>query len=100
MVAPSLLLNLFAAAFGGLAAAWPEPIGARPLDQRAIDCSKINDALSVLKKLGPPATTFCSSFLKVPGTKTLTATITPATMLVSPVLRTILHLKPNRLTSP
>lgn len=74
MVAFKLLL---AATASGLVAAWPEPTAAAYLDNRAIDCSKVTGALSVLKKLGPPATTFCSSYLKLPGTKTSTTTITP-----------------------
>lgn len=95
MVAPSLLL---AATLGGLVAAWPEPVAARPLDERAIDCSKVNGALSILKKLGPPATTFCSSYLKVPATKTVITTVTPATVSVNLAVRPTLSLKPKRLT--
>lgn len=77
MVATSLFV---AAVFTALGAAWPEPTPAAQLDQRAIDCSKVTGALSVLKKLGPPATSFCSSYLKIAGTKTLTTTFTPATV--------------------
>lgn len=67
---------LLAATASGLVTAWPEPIGA-VLDERAIDCAKVTGALSVLRAIGPQATTFCSSFLKVPGTKTATTTFTP-----------------------
>ncbi|KAH7339229.1 hypothetical protein BKA66DRAFT_577324 [Pyrenochaeta sp. MPI-SDFR-AT-0127] len=77
MVAFKLLL---AAAASGLVTAWPEPTAAAYLDQRGIDCSKVTGALGVLKKLGPPATTFCSSYLKIPKTKTATTTFTPATV--------------------
>ncbi|CAO2652061.1 Nn.00g003440.m01.CDS01 [Neocucurbitaria sp. VM-36] len=62
----------------GTAAAFPQPTAAPDLEKRA-NCAKVTGALSVLKKLGPPATSFCSSYLKVPGAKTSTTTVTPVT---------------------
>jgi hypothetical protein len=58
-----------------VALAHPQPTPAAHLEERT-DCAKINGALTILKKLGPPATSFCSSYLKVPMTKTLTTTTT------------------------
>ncbi|KAH7346019.1 hypothetical protein BKA66DRAFT_447873 [Pyrenochaeta sp. MPI-SDFR-AT-0127] len=49
---------------------------------RAVDCAKVTGALSVLKKLGPPATSFCSSYLKIQG-KTATTTFTPPAVTVT-----------------
>lgn len=77
MVAFKLLL---AAMAGRLVTAWPEPTAGAHLEDRAINCAKVTGALSVLKKAGPPATSFCSSFLKIPGTQTSTTTVTPATV--------------------
>lgn len=74
---------LFVLAASSVVAAWPEPTPAAYLDQRAVNCAKVTGALSVLKKLGPPATSFCSSYLKIPGTLTSTTTVTPATVYVS-----------------
>ena len=37
---------------------------------KRVDCKALNLALTVLKNLGPPATSFCSSYLKVPATRT------------------------------
>lgn len=64
---------IFAAAIGSVVAFPAEPT----LAARAVDCGKVTGALSVLKNLGPPATTFCSSFLKVPATQTVISTTTP-----------------------
>jgi hypothetical protein len=75
MVAIKLLL---AATVSRLVTAWPEPTLPANLHNRAIDCSKVTGALSVLKKVGPPATSFCSSYLKIPGTKIVTTTVTPS----------------------
>ncbi|EAT79929.1 hypothetical protein SNOG_12631 [Parastagonospora nodorum SN15] len=79
MVAFKLLL---AATVSGIVTAWPEPTAVANLDNRAIDCSKLTGCLGVLKKIGPPASTFCRSYLKVPGTKTSTTTITPIAISV------------------
>jgi hypothetical protein len=68
---------LLVAAVSGLVTAWPEPTAAAYLDNRAIDCSKVTGCLSVLKKIGPPATTFCSSYVKISATKITTTTFTP-----------------------
>jgi hypothetical protein len=75
-----LALKLLVATASTLVAAWPEPTPAARIDQQAGACAKVNGALTILKKLGPPATSFCSSYLKVPATKTLTTTVTPATV--------------------
>jgi hypothetical protein len=71
---------LLAAAACGIVNAWPEPTELANIDQRNIDCSKLTGCYGVLKKIGSPATTFCQSYLKVPGTKTTTMTVTPAAM--------------------
>ncbi|KAJ4378756.1 hypothetical protein N0V86_005627 [Didymella sp. IMI 355093] len=63
---------VLAATISSVAALPAEPT----LEARAVNCAKITGALSVLKNLGPPATTFCSSFLKVPATATITTTTT------------------------
>ncbi|KAF3031584.1 hypothetical protein E8E12_001719 [Didymella heteroderae] len=66
----------------GIATASLEPTPAH-LDKR-VDCRAVNLALTVLKKLGPPATSFCSSYLKVPATKTVSiTTITPTTTVTA-----------------
>jgi hypothetical protein len=74
MVAFKLFLAVTASQ---LVAAWPEPTAAAYLDNCAIDCSKLTGCLGVLKKIGPAANTFCSSYLKIPQAKTLTTTTTP-----------------------
>lgn len=79
MVAFKLLL---AVTVSSLVAAWPEPTAIAKIDNRAIDCSKSNGCIGVLKKIGPPASSFCRSYLKVPGTKTTTTTITPVAVYV------------------
>ncbi|KAL6704615.1 hypothetical protein ACN47E_008012 [Coniothyrium glycines] len=68
---------LFVATAGALTAAMPGPTPAAAFGERAVDCAKVNGALSVLKRLGPPATSFCSSYLRIPATKTTTLFITP-----------------------
>jgi hypothetical protein len=76
--ATMIVLELFlVASIGRLVAARPEPTPLANLQDRAVDCAKVTGALSALKKLGPPATTFCRSYLKVPGTSTITTTTTP-----------------------
>jgi len=50
-----------------------------PQFQKGVDCKAVNLALTVLKKLGPPATSFCSSYLKIPATKTVSITTTTPT---------------------
>ena len=47
-----------------------------PKLQKGVDCKAVNLALTVLKGLGPPATSFCSSYLKVPATSTVSITTT------------------------
>lgn len=86
----SVKVLLLSVSISGLAAARPEPTPAALLEDRAVDCAKVTGALSVLKKLGPPATTFCSAYLKVPAksttTTTLTTTSTPAPVYVMSLL--------------
>jgi hypothetical protein len=84
VLAPVSVLNFIMVSFkllvvssvASVAIAHPQPTPAAHLEERT-DCAKINGALTILKKLGPPATSFCSSYLKVPMTKTLTTTTTP-----------------------
>jgi len=85
MVAIKLLL-VASATCSGLVAAMPDPAAAARLDQRAINCAQVTGALSALRKLGAPATAFCSSFLQIPATKTLTTTVTPPTVSVRTML--------------
>ncbi|CAI9637403.1 hypothetical protein GT037_008179 [Alternaria burnsii] len=55
-----------------------------PKLQKGVDCKAVNLALTVLKGLGPPATSFCSSYLKVPATSTVSiTTTTPITTLTT-----------------
>jgi hypothetical protein len=42
--------------------------------EKRVNCNAVNAALTVLKALGPPATTFCSSYLHIPATATATVT--------------------------
>jgi hypothetical protein len=57
---------------------------ARPTNalEKRINCNQVNAVLGVLKVLGEPATTFCSSYLRIPATATRTTTITPAVVYV------------------
>lgn len=52
---------------------YPQPTPAvAELDKRAVNCNAVNLALSALKILGAPATSFCSSYISVPATTTMT----------------------------
>jgi hypothetical protein len=58
--------------------------GANPLDaylgvieQRAVNCNAVTGVLGIVKALGAPATSFCSSYLSVPATSTVLTTTTP-----------------------
>jgi hypothetical protein len=54
---------------------------------RAVNCKVVTGVLGVVKALGAPATSFCSSYLHVPATSTIQATITPtATTQVDTIL--------------
>ena len=53
--------------------ATPQPT-AGVLDERAVNCNAVNSALSVLRVLGPVATTFCSAYLRIPAPTTTTIT--------------------------
>jgi hypothetical protein len=69
---------ILVAATGVLGVAIPEPTAAAQLDLRAVNCAKGNDVLNAVKKLGPAGNAFCRAYLGMPGTKTMMATITPA----------------------
>ncbi|RYN19251.1 hypothetical protein AA0119_g10197 [Alternaria tenuissima] len=60
-----------------------------PQVPKVVDCKAVNLALTVLKKLGPPATSFCSSYLKVPATKTVSITTTTPTITVTTSTSTV-----------
>lgn len=47
------------------------------VNERAVNCNAVSGALKVLQSLGAPATSFCSSYLRVPATATTTVTSTP-----------------------
>ncbi|KAF2623337.1 hypothetical protein BU25DRAFT_451331 [Macroventuria anomochaeta] len=77
-------------------AAYASPL-ARPTDalkERAVNCNKVNAALGVLKILGSPATTFCSSYLHIPATVTQTATVAPPVATVTISTTTISTIAP------
>ncbi|KAF1831415.1 hypothetical protein BDW02DRAFT_55487 [Decorospora gaudefroyi] len=80
-----LFHHLLLAACASLAAAYPEPTTGLYLNKRTTkpNCSKLNGALTILKKLGPPATSFCSSYLKIPATTTSVTTTTPVTTITT-----------------
>jgi hypothetical protein len=44
---------------------------------RAVNCKVVTGVLAVVKALGVPATSFCSSYLHIPATSTVQATVTP-----------------------
>lgn len=71
-----------AASLGGLVTAWPEPTEVAYHLDHAVDCAKVTGALSVLKKVGPAATSFCRSYLKAPATQITTTTTTPVAVCV------------------
>ncbi|KAF2734549.1 hypothetical protein EJ04DRAFT_564126 [Polyplosphaeria fusca] len=90
------MLNLkqiltFGALFAG-AHALPEPTNA--LKPRAVDCKAVNKALSCLKTLGAPATAFCSSYLHIPATTTITSTAVANTVTVTTTTVTIATTSP------
>ena len=62
------------AATSVLGVAIPEPTAAA---QQAATCTKDNEILNALKKLGVPGTNFCREYINRPTTSTVTATITP-----------------------
>lgn len=43
-----------------------------------VDCKVIKGTLGLSKGLGAPASSFCKSYLRVPGTTIVAATVTPA----------------------
>jgi hypothetical protein len=50
------------------------------IEKRAHDCKAVNAALTILKGLGPPAISFCSSYLHIPTAATTTFTAPAATV--------------------
>jgi hypothetical protein len=60
---------------------FPAPMPTDPaIEKRAPDCKAVNAALTILKALGPPATSFCSSYLRVPTAATTTFIAPAATV--------------------
>lgn len=57
---------------------------AQPTDllEKRLNCKDVNVVLNVIKALGPPATSFCSSYLHIPGPTTRTTTLATATVYV------------------
>lgn len=55
--------------------AFPEP----EFEERAVNCAAVTGALGILKVLGKPATSFCSSYLHIPRPTTAVSTATPST---------------------
>lgn len=76
------LLTLFAWTLATVSAnPFPAPMPTNlGIEKRAPDCKAVNAALTILKVLGPPATSFCSSYLHVPSAATTTFTAPPATV--------------------
>jgi hypothetical protein len=56
---------------------------ARAVQPPAVNCNVVIGALALLKRLGNPATSFCSSYLHV-GTVTVTSVITPPVRSIKP----------------
>ncbi|KAH8665231.1 hypothetical protein BGZ60DRAFT_411022 [Tricladium varicosporioides] len=75
---PSNLLSLFAISAAADIARYTTDSGiiALAIDGRAANCKAIVGVLAALKGLGGPATSFCSSYLRI-GTSTVTSTVTP-----------------------
>ncbi|KAF2130703.1 hypothetical protein P153DRAFT_383929 [Dothidotthia symphoricarpi CBS 119687] len=69
------------------AIAVPAPTNAL-VNERAVNCNSVSGALKVLKGLGAPATSFCSSYLKIPATVTTTTTTTPVSTVQTIVATT------------
>ncbi|KAJ5025959.1 hypothetical protein J3E72DRAFT_421057 [Bipolaris maydis] len=63
------------AATSVLGVAVPEPT---PAAQQSATCTKDNEILNSLKKLGVSGTNFCREYVNPPTTSTVTATITPS----------------------
>ncbi|KAH7064290.1 hypothetical protein BKA63DRAFT_572206 [Paraphoma chrysanthemicola] len=69
---------------------FPAPMPTDPaIEKRAPDCKAVNAALTILKALGPPATSFCSSYLRVPTAATTTFIAPAATVTVTTSTQTI-----------
>jgi hypothetical protein len=50
------------------------------LARRTVNCGKVTGVLSAVKALGPLATAFCSTYLRIPGTTTVQTTTIPPGM--------------------
>jgi hypothetical protein len=55
----------------------PLDVYAGTIEQRAVDCKAVTGVLAVVRALGAPATSFCSSYLGVPTAATKLTTTTP-----------------------
>ncbi|KAH7348540.1 hypothetical protein BKA65DRAFT_476946 [Rhexocercosporidium sp. MPI-PUGE-AT-0058] len=65
------------------------------IEEQAVNYKVLDGVLSILKGLGGPATTFCSSFLSI-GMATITSTVTPAPTLVTVVTVTVSVAPPDK----
>ncbi|EUC36353.1 hypothetical protein COCCADRAFT_88268 [Bipolaris zeicola 26-R-13] len=68
------------AATSVLGVAVPEPTVAA---QQSAICTKNNEILNALKKLGVPGTNFCREYINPPKTTTVTSTITPTPVITT-----------------
>ncbi|KAH7074343.1 hypothetical protein BKA63DRAFT_312064 [Paraphoma chrysanthemicola] len=78
------------------AAAHANPI-AQPTSSlgKGINCNQVNVVLNVIKALGPPATSFCSSYLHIPAPTTRITTIAPAIVTVPTSTVTVETIQPQ-----
>ncbi|EUC48165.1 hypothetical protein COCMIDRAFT_88131 [Bipolaris oryzae ATCC 44560] len=68
------------AATSVLGVAVPEPTA---VAQQAASCTKNNEIVNALKKLGAPGANFCREYINPPTTSTVTATITPTAVITT-----------------
>jgi hypothetical protein len=64
---------------------WDGQVSANPkhgemVIARAVNCKAVTGVLAVVKALGAPATSFCSSYLNIAPTSTVKITSTPITV--------------------
>jgi hypothetical protein len=64
---------------------WDRQVSAHPkhgdiVIARAVNCKAVTGVLAVVKALGTPATSFCSSYLNIAPTGTVKITSTPTTV--------------------
>ncbi|KAH7112530.1 hypothetical protein B0J11DRAFT_619644 [Dendryphion nanum] len=79
------VLSVFAGLYSDVVTARPEP---EKLIARAVNCNALTVVLNKIPALGTPATSFCSSYLKIPLATTVTQTEKPTTTLTVPVTTT------------